>query len=160
MEKLHLLFFISLIVISIIGCASGKEASTEQMNHEYIKDFTDIKKDDLFDRSIKWITQNFRSGKEVIDYQDRTSGVIIAKGIIPDVDFGGLINGKLGFTLTMDMKDNKAKFSFTNLRPINSLNGDELTGISQTERVHLAAKKEFDKLVNDMFKAMSTKTDW
>ncbi len=160
MKKITLLLLALFSIIYFSGCASSKEATSEQTKHEYIKDFSDIKKEDLFDRSMKWITQNFRSGKQVIDYQDKTAGTIIAKGIILDVNFGNILNGNLGFTLTIDMKDNRAKFSFTNVMPINPSDGQEVTGISQTERVHIAAKKEFDKLVNDITKAMSTKSDW
>lgn len=149
-----------LIVFIFISCASSQKATEEQMKHEYIKEFTGISKDEIFDRSMRWITQNFKSAKSVVDYEDKSAGTIVAKGIIPDIDLGGVFNANLGFTLTIDIKDGKARFKYDNLIPIDPNSGQEVPKMTSYERVHIKANKEFDKLTEEIYKTINTKTDF
>ena len=127
---------------------------------KYIKEYPNITKDQIFDRTMRWISQNFKSAKSVIDYQEKQAGTIIAKGIIPNINLGGSLNANLGFTLTLDIKDGKARFVFDNLIPIDPDNGKELTNMSNYERVHLRANKEFDNIINKISAAILTNTDF
>lgn len=160
--KRILLFTILFFAVPILyfGCASSKPASQEEMKHEYVKEYPNITKDQIFDRAMRWITQNFKSGKSVIDYQDKQVGTIIAKGIIPDVNFGGIGNANLGFTLTIDIKDGKARFDYNNLVPIDPENGQEKPSMSNYERVHKNSVKQFDKMTNEISTAILNNKDF
>lgn len=163
MKKIILLFnslLIAVVIFTYSGCASSKEATKEQMTHEYIKEYKGITKDQIFDRTMRWISQNFKSAKSVIDYQDKSSGTIIAKGIIPNVNLGGIYDANLSFTLTFDAKENKARFVYDNLIPIDPSSGEELTGMTNFERVHQKANAEFDKITDSISKAIMTNSDF
>lgn len=149
-------------VIFFIGCGGGvgsEIATQEEMKHEYIQEFTDISKDNIFDRTMKWIANNFKSGKAVIDYQDKQAGSIVAKGIIPDVDYGTLINSKIGFTLNVDVKDNKIRLDFVNIMPMLNTY-EEMPEIANRKKVHKIAKQNFDRYVQGIVTAITTKSDF
>lgn len=107
MEKRHFLF---LSCLFIFGCGSSKLATEDQMKHEFIKEYPGITKAQIFERSQRWIAQNFKSAKQVIDLTDKDAGMIVAKGKIIDIDWGGgfmndnLMKGSLDFTLTLRYK--------------------------------------------------------
>jgi hypothetical protein len=149
--SLLMLFFLP----AFLGCALPKTATKEQMKHEYVSEYTGISKDQIFDKSLRWIAQNFRSAKDVIDYQDKASGSIIAKGIIPNVDYGAMINGDLHFTLTIDCRDGKARYIYTNIDMQAELSG--VHHIGDTQGVHEAATREFQKLNTSIDQAIVSK---
>lgn len=124
-------------------------ATTEQMKHEYVIQYPAVTKDVAFDKTITWIAQNFKSAKSVIDYQDKAAGTIVVKGIIQNVSvnstMGGAYTRQLAFTLTMDVRDEKARLNF-------SVNEDN------TLQIHEAATREFQKLTDGISEAIKSKS--
>lgn len=131
----------------LISCASSRIATKEEMDHEFIVDFPNLTKTEIFDKSIQWIGQNFRSAKDVIVVQNREIGNIIAKAFLDDVDYGGLINGNLWFSLTIDTKDGKARFRFT---PISTFLMDIEQPFGDSANMHNGAQKEFKKMAKSL----------
>ena len=117
MKKYHtitiLLSIFSLILIS--GCATTTEATIEQRNHEFIVDYKDISKELIFERTMTWIANNFRSAKQVIEYSDKEAGKIVGNGTTNLRAEGALIDVTLHFTLNVDIKDEKVRYRFINL---------------------------------------------
>jgi hypothetical protein len=160
-------FLIMLLTVIFMACSSStyrreppknqkerpqeKKATPEQTQHEFVKEYTDISKDLIFERAIKWIAQNFKSAKQVIDYQDKSAGTLIAKGIIPDVkyepsigpEFGRVV--KMSFTLTLDIKDGKARFDYTNVKAVSDADRD-IIYITETEIFQMKAHS----ILNDL----------
>lgn len=135
-------------------------ATKEQMTHEYTQQYMGVSKNDIYDRSFRWIAQNFKSAKEVIDYQDKASGSIIAKGIISDVKYLNNFHlnsiGDLHFTLTIDCRDGKARYVYTNVE-MQVMVSNGMGRIGDTQEVHQAADREFQKLNESIAKAVTTK---
>lgn len=140
----------------LVSCGTNKLATAEQMKHEFIVDFPNTSKDALYDKTIRWIAQNFKSAKDVIDVQDRINGTIIAKGIIPQVwfdDYGLRKYSNLSFTLTFDARDNKARLNYTNIDMTDM--GEVIHRLHDVEGVHIAAHKEFEKMNEALFNAIT-----
>ena len=147
-------------VFSFCSCGvSSKLATEEQMKHEYIYDVTEMNKDLIYDKIMKYIANNFKSAKSVIDYQDKQAGSIVAKGILPEVDYGGLVNGKLGFTLNVTVKDNKFKLFYSNLIPMTQ-DGTEMPSLSDRQDVHTIGKSKFDIMSKDILSYVNKKDDF
>jgi hypothetical protein len=72
MKKILVLAF-----VFAVGCASV--SLTEKSN---IIDLPGQSKQQIYQKSIQWITYKFVSGKAVIDYKDASTGRIIAKGSV------------------------------------------------------------------------------
>lgn len=68
-----------------------------------------------FDLSMRWVAQAFRSFKSVVEYSDKAAGTINAKGTV-DVPGGLGLPVQVHFSLIIDLKDNRARLSFTALR--------------------------------------------
>lgn len=129
------------------------DATAEEMIHEYVIDYPEISKDEIFERAIKWIALNFKSAKQVIDYQDKSAGSIIAKGVLPDVNLEGR-HVDVSFTLSIDVKEYKARYIFTNVLAL--YNNNELKDLRDKQQLHIGATIEFNKVVDliskDVFK--------
>jgi hypothetical protein len=126
------------------------------MKHEFVLQYSGVTKDDIFDRTLRWTAQNFRSAKDVIDYQDKPSGTIIAKGIIPNVDYGAMVKGDLHFTLTIDCRDGKARYNYTNIDMVAEVSNQEIH-VGDTQNVHEAAQREFQNLNISLAQAVNSK---
>lgn len=133
------------------------KATTEEMTHEYVIDYPGITKDEIFERAIKWIALNFKSAKQVIDYQDKSAGSIIAKGILPEVSLEGRYVD-ISFTLSIDVKENKARYVFTNVSAL--YNNKELKDLDGKQQLHLGATAEFTKVVDLISKDVLKKDDF
>lgn len=137
--------------------APVKMATKEQMLHQRITQVQNKSRAEIFDKTLKWVSLNFKSGKEVIDYQNRETGSIIAKGIIPNVDYGAMVRGNLHFTLSIDIKeDGKMRFDYGSIQML--VNWDGVHEIGDTEGVHEAARREF-ALLNEAILASVSKSD-
>ena len=77
-------------------------------------------KEQIFDGAKIWISENFRSAKAVLEYENKEAGTIIGNGDIPFPCQGlqcmGTGGWRVGFTMRADIKDQKFRLTFTNLR--------------------------------------------
>lgn len=78
-------------------------------------------KEQIFNGAKIWISENFRSAKAVLEYENKEAGTIIGNGIIP-YPHGGFFEAiakegwEVPFTMRVDTKDQKFRLTFTNLR--------------------------------------------
>lgn len=73
-----------------------------------------VSKQDLFIRCREWVTDHFKSAKDVIQYEDKDAGKIVCKGNMDFVtyDIFGLESNAtawIDFKLSIDVKDNKVR---------------------------------------------------
>jgi len=137
------------------GCVSQQAATKEEMNHEYIVEYPGLAKSVIFNRTLKWIANNFRSSKSVIQYQDSISGSIIgncSSAIKPD---GSMINLAMSFTMNIDIKENKARYRFINL---NDITFGDPSPMPDTKNWHRPAREIFDDIVSRL-KTATNKSD-
>lgn len=101
--------FIVVAALALSGCSIRTAANDEQKKHEFVLDSLSAGKEKIFNQTMKWIAENFRSAKQVIDYQDKQAGTIIAKGAV-NVD-----QITVFFTLIIDIKENKMRLNYKDL---------------------------------------------
>ncbi len=74
----------------------------------------------IFDGAKIWISENFRSAKAVIEYENKETGTIIGNGNIQFPCQGwkcmGTSGWKVSFTMRTDIKNQRFRLTFTNLR--------------------------------------------
>jgi hypothetical protein len=79
-----------------------------------------LKKEALFDQTVLWMAESFRSSKEVIELKDKDLGTIVGNGVF-DLNIGLSIlptNVPVTFKLRIDIKDNKYRMTFSNVRMV------------------------------------------
>lgn len=74
-----------------------------------------LTRDKLFDNAKKWFAETFVSGKDVIQSEDKASGLIIGKGAISASHTYNAKNGRVWFLLKIDLKDGKYKYTLYSL---------------------------------------------
>jgi hypothetical protein len=155
-------YFAFALLLTLSSCMNIRMATKEQMTHQHIAQPAASSREVVFERAMKWIALNFKSAKQVIDYSDKASGSIIAKGIIPRVDYGASVNGDLHFTLSIDIKeDGKMRFSYGGVEMwADNIFGGAPIRVGDTEGVHAAARREFAKLNDQMVAAVNSANDF
>jgi len=70
-----------------------------------------VSKNELYNRAKKWIAENFRSAKDIIQLDDKENGKIIVKSNITYTGkFSRAYIGSFDFTFTFDCKEGKYKY--------------------------------------------------
>jgi len=136
----------------IPACAIQQPATKEEMNHEYIVEYPGLTKSTIFTQTLKWIANNFKSSKAVIEYQDTASGSIIGNGRSNTSFFGG---SDLIFTMNLDIRNGRARYRFINLE-VDAVGGS--VPVPDSQKWHNEAKRIFDDIVNRLTTA-TNKTD-
>ncbi len=107
MKKLSLL-----LVFLLISCSGYQTITKEEGSFQFIEEHN-LSKDQAYDASLEIMAQNYGSSKEVIQLQNKESGKIIGKGIGKYFyDLLQSVEITYDYTLTITVKDNKAKFVF------------------------------------------------
>lgn len=127
MKRITLGIVLWISILALHGCVSMPTAEEIQQNaykgESQVVDFSNIDKSKIFDASKIWIAKRFTSANNVIQYSDKEKGTIIGKGNFslkcPD-GVGGLecmayTSTRAEFTLTIDIKDNKARLTFSDV---------------------------------------------
>ena len=157
MKKYYCLYSLILAVI-FYSCGSSQPATQEEMSHQYIYTFDSLNKEVIFDKVMKYIANNFNSAKSVIDYKDKQAGSIVVKGILSNIDFGGLAKTNLNFILNIIVKDNKIKLDYQNF----TIPNDPYSPIPMADykRTHFVVKKRLDSMSLGIFNFINKKEDF
>ncbi|MCX6165799.1 MAG: hypothetical protein NTU73_13225 [Ignavibacteriae bacterium] len=158
MKKIILILFILIINISKIYTQDYKEATKEEMTHEYIKEFLEINEQKLFEKSMKYIFET-TNGKP--EYYDKEAGIIIIKGVFTSVDLGDgwASDNIVKYKATMEFKDFKIKISFKNI-VLCSGAGSEHMELSNIKVLHKYVKIKFDVIVDEIVKFILINSDF
>jgi hypothetical protein len=104
------------------GCAGMQRASESDLTITRVIQARDYKKAEIYAATKIWIAQNFNSSKAVIELDDKERGQIIGNGILPypcsSMDCLTKGGWKVRVTMRVDMKDERFKITFSNLRLI------------------------------------------
>jgi len=112
--------FLLLTIISLIftGCASTEKVENPSADIEKVFEI-DLEKNQIYDLSLQFIAENFKSAKAVLEYQDREAGRIIGNGSTTittnDLTFG-YHSYPADFTMIIDARDNRYRVTFRNLQ--------------------------------------------
>jgi hypothetical protein len=115
--------YLSLVLfcLTLFGCAGMHPVAETDRSFERIVEVTGYSKDQIYSFSKIWVAENFKSAKAVIEYDNKEEGVIIGNGVIPYPCSGGLscmgtADWKVPFTMRIDIKDQKFRLTFSNIR--------------------------------------------
>jgi len=103
-------------LLAMTGQAVGQDATKEEMNHDFIFDFSGHSRQEIYDRTMKWITNNLRAPKAVIQSEDPESGTIVANGVTTMTAEGDSLAVGLSFRLSVDVREGKERIRFLNLQ--------------------------------------------
>ena len=88
------------------------------MTHEFIEGLPNHPKTEVYNRVVRWVANNLKSEQVVSGNQDNASGSIVRNCKTEITPEGSWVNLKMGFTMTVDVKDEKMRVRFTNLRRV------------------------------------------
>lgn len=128
-------------VASLYGCATAPVKPIEYVPDASLQQEIEVpgmNKNDIFNKSRQWYALTFKSSKQAIEYEDPTTGRIIAKGadtVVYQINmpFGGnqSFPQPVGFTIIQDIKDGKTKLQFSNIGLL-TYNGGNYSNIDTT----------------------------
>lgn len=102
---------ILIILLALFSFALQSDGQNEgiQINDSTLETLTVIdvpnnSKDEIFTKLNKWIALNYRSANDVLQLNDKESGVIIVRGIYSNGSWVDVLH-----TLQMDVKENKVR---------------------------------------------------
>ena len=108
---------ILLSVTLIMGCAGTLTTAEKDFEYQQVYEVSGGK-DTLFSKSLQWLAQTYTDSKEVIEYEDKEAGKIIGRGAT-QVMYNPLgispIMLNIRYSIKIDLKDNKARITFTNI---------------------------------------------
>ena len=144
----------------IYCCGGSKNTITiyQEPDHVHITNFDTLKKEVIFDRTLKWLNDNsFKFYKHDIASQVRDSGLIIAK-LVKEYDVWKDIK-YVGFTLNVYAQDYSAKFVFSDLYGMDPKFNKYSTASDgkSTERVD---KIIYDKMMTELEAYIKTYKDY
>lgn len=103
-----------IMIVLLFGCYNVPQIKkTEEL--QYVYQIPNCSKNDIFDKANVWIAESFGSYKSVVEMKDRDTGIIVLNGLIDhNLGLGSWIHCR--YTMTIDIKDNKIRITFRNIR--------------------------------------------
>jgi len=112
MKKILYSLFLVLFFNNILFSQSiQKDSLTDKYQSTSIIKLDSLQKDYIYNKTLQWISLNYKSAKDVIQYTDEEKNRIIIKANFKTDLF--MKEGWIGYTLTIDFKDSKLKYIFT-----------------------------------------------
>lgn len=106
MKKYTLIF-----LIFVMSC-TGSQYYLFDIRIDEVKQYENKTKNELFNRSLKWVALNTNWSKSVIDYQDSSIATIIVKANVNAYDY--LERYSIPCVFEINIKDNKMNVIITN----------------------------------------------
>lgn len=110
------------ITTALTGCTTMQYAPVSESDRTItsIIEAKGLRKERIFTGTRIWIAENFKSAKQVIEYENKEDGTIIGNGMINYPCQGGMdclvkADWKVPFTMRVDTKDEKFRLTFTNI---------------------------------------------
>lgn len=136
-----LLSLLVLCALLIAGCgimADHPPAPAKDLTLRRVWPVPGYSKDKLFDAARVWVAKSFSMDLDVIQYANRREGIVVGETYIPYQRKGavGLPNNfEMRFTITVEVKKDRVRTTFTNLRLVE-ISKPEALWVSDVEPVH------------------------
>ena len=109
---------LSFILLLFWGCSLSPDPNLPEVDRELIiyYDYNDLSKEIIYNRTISWIADSYKSPKSVIEFNDKDIGKIVIRG---ETDFkwqsfvGSALPHICRYKFIIDIKDNKIRLTFT-----------------------------------------------
>ncbi len=133
-------------------------------------------KDILFDRAMEWIKKQYKNTSEVIDSTNKEKGLIHCSSRVKiwgtAKDGTKTMSGLVNYNLTLDLKDNKYRYTFTRFSLKGTAFNPIETWLDSTNKEWFPTRynnlKEVDEQINEIIKNLkegmkpkaNTTDDW
>jgi len=108
------------VALALNGCAGMQPVAETDRTFERVVESPGYSKNQIYNSTKIWVAENFKSAKSVIELDSKEDGIIIGNGVIQypcsGMECMAKSNWKVPFTMRVDMKDQKFKISFSNIR--------------------------------------------
>jgi hypothetical protein len=108
----------SVVLCSLVlffSCATTIPTLERQQSIGKTKEFPDLNKTELYNRSLSWVARTYNSANDVIQLKYPESGQIICKGLgSAAFDFG--FKRYFRYTMIIDIKDGKIRTRYENIQ--------------------------------------------
>lgn len=146
------------LLLCTFGPILAQDVPSKELTHEFIVPFPGIRKDKIFERVVRWLENNLRSPKPVIDKEDAEAGTIVGNGTTEMRAEGDSVDVRLAFTITTDVRDGKARFRFIDLEVATGSDAGWET-IPADTTWHRPAQKKFIAVVGRLTDYVKTRTE-
>lgn len=151
------------LVIFAGGCASNGGAAVQQdFNAQYVLEAPDKTKDELYAAVHEWAAENFRSSKQVIEFSDKSTGMIIVKYVSRYVGF--FSSSEIAQMLVIAVKDGKARVVFKTPAKRTVVGGDDGLGSQRaalSEKDMLRIQGARDRIIGSLTAVLNRqKVEW
>lgn len=155
------LVFGSILAFGLVANAQAKdEKQVETLSQvQQVVEIPNISKDKIYSNSKQWVAINFKSANDVIQMDDKESGVLIGKGNFKYPCKSCWLESKdlIKFTIKIEVKDNKSRITFSDIQrhipaDINlGLPSYDVPVIYKGGRINglQPVKEKFDDLIKD-----------
>lgn len=165
------LLTLSLILFTILTFAQKKQKNNAKVElpikdglvlyQSIIDSLPGQTKDDLYNKSLKWMVNTFEDSKEVIQVKDKEAGLIIGSGLF-NYSTPGLLGSKLrmAFLVEITTKNNKSRIKLYQFRSryLETTFESDYLPIEKGYLEYLA-EKQFPRENRNYYKAMSDKIE-
>lgn len=137
-------------LIVFVSCVSIAKTDPALLDKpfEYIYEYSDLNKEELFKRAKLWFAETYNSAESVLSFEDRESGVLKGNAIASGMMAGDIYVRSYKYNISIQVKDNKAKLEFLNVGPHQTYSGTtQVGGINiDYQAGYDVAKENFDNL--------------
>ena len=151
-------FVVAAGLFAVTGRAAGQEATSEESNHSIVFDLSGHARQEIYDRSMKWITNNLRSPRAVIQSEDPETGSIVANGVTTMTAEGDSVPAGLAFRMSVDVREGKERVRFLDLQ-ISRTPDEGWEEIPGESAWHRGAQKRFLLLARNLNEYLKMKSE-
>jgi len=174
MKQIIVLLLINYVIYPLAAQDFPIDSETGKIAYVDVVDVKGKKTDALYNSAREWVALAFKSAQDVIQYEDKKIGKIICKGVIKvDVTGSGMKGtihethaGNVSFVLTLEFKDDRFRYSFTDFTHDAVHAGGKLEnekpacgGMSMTKQTWASIKQQLaskmDAVLEDMAQYIS-----
>ncbi len=162
--KNYLLLLISLLPIMIYGQELKIDDETGKYTKKAVVEIDNMTQNEIYKKAIEWITLNYKSADDVIQLKDESIGKIIIKGNFSTGIF--MKQGWIRHTLILDFKNNKFRYTYTDLSYFSTGSGDIAFEKRMMSKKKILAETESDidksmlELKDYIIKSNNSDDDW
>jgi hypothetical protein len=111
---------LSISILLFVGCIEIEPIPEQDKSFESVYQIPNSSKDTIYNNTRIWMAENFRSSKDVIDYENKEEGILIGNGSMAYPHRGltslGSAIAKVSFSMRVDMKNDKFKLTFSKIK--------------------------------------------
>lgn len=108
--RARFLLAVALAPLLLASCAGLQEASPSQMAEVETVEQHGLTKAEAFARLQRWAAESYGSANEVVQLADEEAGALVLKGAERVVHNPGGVLVTVGYTMTIDVKDDRVRF--------------------------------------------------